>query len=116
MRGAAYLRALGALVPPPPPGAPPPGPFALSAPGALERLAQQADLRPEENTIVECVWRYPDLDTALRGLLSTGPAIRAVRHSGENAVRLAVIEAIAPFRTAQGGYRIENTFRYLVAR
>jgi SAM-dependent methyltransferase len=111
---AAYLRVLGKLVPPPPPGAP--GPFALSAPGALERLVTEAGLTPVEQVDVECMWRYPDLDTALRGLLSAGPAIHALRHSGERRLRRAVTEAIAPFRTTQGSYQIENTFRYLVAR
>jgi SAM-dependent methyltransferase len=111
---AGYLRAVGALVPPPPPGAP--GPFALSLPGALERFAVEAGFTPGEHANVECVWSYADLDTALRGLLSTGPAVRALRQVGEERVRRAVTEAIAPFRTARGGYRIENTFRYLVAR
>jgi SAM-dependent methyltransferase len=111
---AGYLRALGALSPPPPPGAP--GPFALSEPGALERLAVAAGLTPGDQLEVECTWYYPELDTALRGLLSAGPAVRAVRHSGEERVRRAVTDAITPFRTARGGYRIENTFRCLIAR
>jgi SAM-dependent methyltransferase len=111
---AGYLRALDALLPPPPPGGP--GPFALSEPGALERLAIEAGLTPGEHLEVECIWHYTDLDTALRGLLSAGPAVRAARHSGEDRVRRAVTEAIMPFRTARGGYRIENTFRCLIAR
>jgi SAM-dependent methyltransferase len=111
---AAYLRALGALLPPPPPDAP--GPFALSAPGALERLAIEAGLTPGEHLEVECTWCYAELDTALRGLLSIGPAVRAVREAGAERVRRAVTEAIAPFRTARGAYQIENTFRFLVVR
>lgn len=111
---AAYLGALGALLPAPPPGAP--GPFALSEPGALERLAREAGLTPLENTVVECTWRYADLETALRGLLAAGPAVRAMRHSGEEPVRQAVTMAIAPFRTLRSGYQIENRFRFLVAR
>jgi SAM-dependent methyltransferase len=111
---AGYLRALGALLPPPPPGAP--APFALSEPGALERLAVEAGLTPGDHLDVECTWYYAELDTALRGLLSAGPAVRAVRHAGEERVRRAVTEAITPFRTARGGYRIENTFRCLVTR
>jgi SAM-dependent methyltransferase len=39
---AAIIQALGSLLPPPPPGAP--GPFALSAPGALEDLVHRAGL------------------------------------------------------------------------
>ncbi len=111
---AAYLGALGALLPAPAPGAP--GPFALSDPGALERLAREAGLTPLENTVVECTWSYADLDTALRGLLAAGLAVRAIRHSGEEPVRQAVTTAIAPFRTLRSGYQIENRFRFLVAR
>jgi ubiquinone/menaquinone biosynthesis C-methylase UbiE len=110
---AAYLGALDGLLPPPP-GAP--GPFALAEPGALERLVREAGLAPIESTVVECTWRYTDLDTALRGLLSAGPAVSATRHAGEEPVRRAVTAAIAPFRTLQGSYHVENTFRFLVAR
>jgi SAM-dependent methyltransferase len=110
---AAYLRALGSFLPPPPPGAP--GPFALSTPGALEELAGRAGLAARQADEVTCVWEYPDRPTALRGLLAAGPAVRAVRAAGEEAVGGAVAAAIAPFRNAQGGYRIENAFRFLIA-
>jgi SAM-dependent methyltransferase len=111
---AGYLGALAALLPQPAPGAP--SPFALSEPGALEQLAREAGFTPAESTVTDCTWRYADLETALRGLLSAGPAVRAVRHSGEEPVRRAVTAAIAPFRTAQGGYQIENSFRCLLVR
>jgi SAM-dependent methyltransferase len=110
---AEYLGALSALLPPAPAGAP--GPFALSAPGALEDLVATAGLRPAEAVMVDCIWSYPDLETALRGLLSAGPAIKAIRHAGEAAVRDGVTEAIRQFRTTRGEYELENTFRYLVA-
>lgn len=109
----AYLAALGALLPPPPPGAP--GPWALSQDGALEALASQADLTPTEVVDVDCPWVYRDEATALRGLLSAGPAMRAIRHAGEPAAREAVLKAIAPFKTASGGYEMQNKFRYLIA-
>jgi SAM-dependent methyltransferase len=111
---AAYLAALASLAPPPPPGTP--GPFALSEPGALERLAREGGLTARESAEVDCIWRYPDLDTALRGLLSAGPAVRAIRHSGVSRVRAAAAAAISPFRTVRGGYQLENRFRYLVAQ
>ena len=111
---APYLAALGALLPPLPLGAP--GPFALSGPGALDRLARDAGLAPVESFDVECAWRYSDLARALRGLLSSGPAVRAIRHAGESPVRDAVTKAIRPFRTARDGYQLENTFRVLVAQ
>jgi hypothetical protein len=31
-------------------------------------------------------------------------------------VRDEIVEALAPYRTAGGGYRLENEFRFLVAR
>jgi hypothetical protein len=51
----------------------------------------------------------------LRGLLSVGPAVRAIAASGEERVREAVAQAIAPFTDGVSGYRIANTFRYLSA-
>jgi len=111
---AGYLAALGSLLPPPPPGAP--GPFALSDPAALRALAARAGLRPEDAVDVPVVWQYADLPTALRGLLSAGPAARAIDIAGETAVRDAVTCALAPFRTSNGGYCLENEFTFLVAR
>jgi SAM-dependent methyltransferase len=109
----AYLGALGRLLPPPPPGAP--GPFALSADGALEALAQRAGLTPRAVHTVACPWVYPDAATVLRGLMASGPAIRAIQAKGEDAVRDAVLDALAPFRMPAGGYRLSNSFRYLIA-
>jgi len=109
-----YLAALGALMPPAPPGTE--GPFALSAPGKLEALAREAGLTPIGAHDVSCPWIFPDLPTALRGLMSTGRAIAAIRRSGESAVLDAVTASIAPFRAADGHYRLETTFRYLESR
>jgi hypothetical protein len=64
---------------------------------------------------VSCPWEFPDLTVALRGLLASGPVVLAIRTSGEEKVRAATTEAIAPFRTSAGGYRLENKFRYLLA-
>ena len=108
-----YLSALAALLPTPPPGAP--GPYVLSADGALEALADRAGLTAQAVREVACPWVYPDRATALRGLLASGPAVRAAELAGEEAVRDAILSAIAPFRVPGGGYRLTNTFRYLVA-
>jgi SAM-dependent methyltransferase len=111
---AAYIAALGSLLPPPPPGAP--GPYALSADGALEALATEAGMTPGIVETVDCPWEYPDEKTALRGLLSSGPAIRAIQHAGEEVVRDVVLSVIAPFKTNSGGYRLKNNFRYMIAK
>src|SRR5205085_6460440 len=110
---AVYLAALGSLMPPPPPGAP--GPFALSAPGALEALATDAGLEPVDAAEVSCAWRFADLESALSAMLAAGPAVKAIRCSGEEAARDAVAAAVEPFRRPAGDYEIGSAFRYLVA-
>lgn len=111
---AAYIKALGSVLPPPPAGAP--GPFALSAPGALASLMTDAGIEVIDVDDAESPFEYPDEETALRALLSAGPAVRAIRHAGEDAVRNAVRDAIRPYRLSHGGYRMECKFRYALGR
>jgi hypothetical protein len=59
---------------------------------------------------------YASEAVALRGLMSAGPVVLAITTSGEEKVRAALLESIAPYRTSAGGYRLENKFRYVVAR
>jgi SAM-dependent methyltransferase len=110
---AAYLAALGSLLPPAPPNAP--GPFALSEPSALEELALEAGATPGASSDVETRWEYANLTTALRGLLAAGPAVRAIEHAGEPSVIRAVTDVLEPFVSADGSVRLENEFRYLIA-
>jgi SAM-dependent methyltransferase len=109
----AALRALGPLLPPPPPDAP--GPFALSYPGALEQLAEQAGLTPTNDGYIEITFDYPDESALLRGNNSNGPVVLAERISGQAAVINAVRDALAPFRTVSGRYRIETEWRHVTA-
>lgn len=108
---AAIFAALGPLMAPAPGS---PGPFALSEKAALEGLVRLGGLEPGTPEDVVCVWDYPDLETALRGVLSAGPAVRALRHSGEGPVREAATAALEPFMDRRGGYRLENVFRFVV--
>ena len=102
------------MLPPPPPGAP--GPFALPDKVKLSALASDAGLTPLEVIDVECPWNFASLDTALRGMLSAGPAERAIRNSAMECARDAVAKAIAPYRKPSGEYHLNNKFRYLIAR
>jgi SAM-dependent methyltransferase len=111
---APYLAAVGRLIPPPPPGAP--GPFALSAPGALEALAEKAGLKPEAAKTVTTTMHFPNESTALRGLLASGAVERAIRTSGEDMVRGAVADAIRPCRQSGGSYAFSNEWRFLLSR
>jgi SAM-dependent methyltransferase len=114
MPAAALVVALRPLLPPLPPGAP--GPFALSDEGALRTLVSEAGLSPEAVVDVESPWEYPDLPTALRGLNASGVAVRAMRNSSADAVTKAHTDALAAFKRADGSYRIEARFRFIVAR
>jgi len=113
MEAASILAALKPLLPPPPPGAP--GPFALSDESVLRSFATEAGLSPVEILDVDSPWHYPDLATALRGLKGAGVTIKAVEHSGEEAVDSAHVDALAPFRKADDSYTIGANFRCLVA-
>ena len=58
---------------------------------------------------------YPDLDTAVRTQLSSGPARLAIEHAGEPSTRKALAAAFAGSRQPDGSYRQDNAFRYLIA-
>ncbi len=92
-----------------------PDPFALSAPGALEGLAQQAGLRLVGGGRINCPFAYPDLDSAVRGLLSTGFFDAAAERAGEDAVSGELAAALSAFRGESGAVRMTNVFRYVLA-
>ncbi|MBK6007188.1 hypothetical protein JJB11_13895 [Ramlibacter ginsenosidimutans] len=97
----------------PPPGAP--GPFALSDKDALTAFVEGSGLRPLEIQDVECVWRYPDLMTGLRGLAAAGVAVRAAENSSDADVDRVHDAALAPFAKADGSYEIRAVFRWMTA-
>jgi hypothetical protein len=47
--------------------------------------------------------------------MSTGVAALAIRQAGAEAVQQAIAEALAPFRTSEGGYCQRNRLRYVIA-
>ena len=110
---ATYLAAIGRLLPPPPPGAP--GPFALSEEGKLEDLLTTAGFTITSTTDLPTTWDYPDLATALKGLLSAGPATRAIDHSGYEKVYAAISEAAQPYLQPNGHVVYHNKFRIVTA-
>lgn len=114
MEVVALLTALKSLLPPPPPGAP--GPFALSDKTTLRQFATDAGLEPVEIFDVDSPWIYADRTAAMRGLMSTGNAVRAMEQIDEDVVTEAYAKAIAPFRQSDGSYRATAWFRCLLAR
>jgi hypothetical protein len=93
-----------------------PGPFALSDEHALRGFATKASLEPVEVVDVDTLFRYADLSTALRGLMSSGNAIRTAELSSDDAVRKAYTGSLEGFRQPDGSYRIGATFRCLFTR
>src|SRR5262249_25655158 len=87
----------------------------LSTPGALEGIAGEAGLTPQESFDISWPFRYDDDDALVRAMFSAAGIAEAIVTSTEQA-RAAVLAALAPYRTDDGGYVLENEWHYLVAR
>ncbi|MFC5666972.1 SAM-dependent methyltransferase [Kitasatospora misakiensis] len=90
-------------------------PFELSPPGALEDLLAGTGLRPAGGGRVGCPFAYPDVDSAVRGLHSTGLYDAAAEFSGPPLVAKELEEALQPYLRPDGTVRMANVFRYLIA-
>jgi SAM-dependent methyltransferase len=112
----AFGRALEPLLGGPPPGTRPgpPGPPPLSAEGRLAKLVGLAGLEVDLVEDVRCAFDLVDECALLAALYSAELGRRAVEVAGRAPVRRAVLAGLAPYRTADGGYRLENTFRLVV--
>ena len=110
---ATYLKAVGSLLPLPPPGAP--GPFALTENKALENVLSDIGFKNIDSVDVPSVWDYPTHDIALRGLLSAGPAVRAIEHSGIDKVSETISAAMEPYVKGNGNVVYHNKFRIVFA-
>ena len=108
------LRAVGALSAAPDADEAPRSKFGLHEPGVLEGMAEAAGLRPVEAHDVITAMEFGD-EERVRELLSPGSVVLATRIAGEAAVRAAIRDALAPFRMADGTYRVENEWHYLVS-
>lgn len=83
---------------------------------ALEESAHRAGLRPDGSGRVSCPFGYADLDSAVRGLLSTGLFDEAVAATDADQVEKELTEALHQHRRPDGTIWMPNVFRYLVAR
>lgn len=82
----------------------------------LEEVAQRAGLRPDGSGRVACPFGYSDLDSAVRGLLSTGLFDAAVAATDRNQVDKELTEALHAHQRPDGTVWMPNVFRYLIAR
>lgn len=82
----------------------------------LEEVALGAGLRPDGSGRVACPFGYAGLDSAVRGMLSTGLFDAAIAASDENQVGKELTEALHAHQRPDGTVWMPNVFRYLIAR
>ena len=84
--------------------------------GVLEDIAIRAGLTPEQAFDTTWSYRFPDHATLRRALVAPAGIGTLVGPAREEAVKDAIIDGLAAHRTADGGYRLQNSFHYLLAR
>ncbi|MEV6685122.1 methyltransferase type 11 [Streptomyces sp. NPDC051130] len=83
------------------------------SPRDLDALAAGAGLVPDGSGRVFCPFGYADVDSAVRGLLSTGLYEPA---SDPAQVEKELTEALHPYERPDGAVWLPNIFRYVIAR
>ncbi|MFD7388845.1 SAM-dependent methyltransferase [Streptomyces sp. NPDC059852] len=82
----------------------------------LEEVAQRAGLRIDGSGRVACPFGYADVDSAVRGLKSTGLFDAAITATDQAQVDKELAEALHPHQRRDGTVWMPNVFRYLIAR
>ncbi|MEU3249480.1 SAM-dependent methyltransferase [Streptomyces sp. NPDC006997] len=82
----------------------------------LEEVAQRAGLALDGSGRVACPFGYANLDSAVRGLLSTGLFDAAITATDREQVDKELTEALHPHQRPDGTVWMPNVFRYLIAR
>jgi SAM-dependent methyltransferase len=100
--------------PPRPPDAPPDPD--LSQPGMLEELATQAGLTPETTFATSWALTYPDEEALARALVAPAGLALLAGPEREEELRAAIVAGLEPYRADDGSYRLENEYRFLIAR
>ncbi|HZQ66556.1 MAG TPA: class I SAM-dependent methyltransferase [Gaiellaceae bacterium] len=102
------------FLPPRPPDAPPDPD--LSQPGLLRGLAVEAGLAPEQEFGVTWALEYPDEPTLARAMVAVAGLAVVAGPERESELKRAIVDGLAPYRRADGSYRLSNEFRVLIAR
>jgi SAM-dependent methyltransferase len=87
----------------------------VTEPARLRAMAERAGLRVDRLDEVVVLFEYGDEDELLGPLFASGLARAVARRSDPGAVRDAVLRRLEPYRTGNGGYRLENLCRVLLA-
>ncbi|MBB1242095.1 methyltransferase domain-containing protein [Streptomyces durbertensis] len=82
----------------------------------LEELARRAGLEPVDAGEVDCPFGYPDVESAVRGLLSTGFYGAALQSTDEQQLAKELVETLHAYTRPDGTVWLPNLFHYVVAR
>jgi SAM-dependent methyltransferase len=112
------LEAMKAIVrpflPPRPPDAPPDPD--LSQPGILAAIAIDAGLTPEDEFDTTWAYDYPDEEMLGRAAVAVAGLAVLVGPEREHEIKRAIVDGLAPYRSADGRYRLSNEYHFLIAR
>lgn len=85
-------------------------------PGVLEDIAERAGVRPEQAFDVQMAFEFPDEATLRRALVAPAGIALIVGPEREAELGDAIVTGLAPYRTADGSYRLASEFHHLIAR
>jgi hypothetical protein len=94
----------------------PPSGTPITEPTQLRAVTERSGLDVDRVDRVVCPFDYADEEELLSSVFDSALGRAVGRRAGPVALREAVLERLEPYRTAQGGYRLMNVFRVLVAR
>lgn len=88
---------------------------AINAPGEAERILTEAGFIEIERGTTAAIVEFMDDEHAWRIMRSPGLIVPSLEHTGEEEVRRQLLEAIAPFKAADGSYRFVNELVHVTA-
>lgn len=90
------------------------GPFALSSYAIMDALLDDQGMSIAKEHDAPCEFKYPDIETALKGHMSAGPSQGAIAVSGKEAVEDAIMRSLRTFKKDDGSISIKNTFKVFI--
>jgi SAM-dependent methyltransferase len=93
-----------------------PEPEPLCARGVLEGLATAAGLVPDSAFDVSYAFDYPDRHELVARMLAPAPIAAHAARKGDAVVARAIVDSLAPYRRADGGYVLVNEWHHLITR
>jgi SAM-dependent methyltransferase len=88
----------------------------IGANGVAEQMFIDAGFTDLERGATSAIQEFANADMAWRCLRSPGLVLPALEAVGEEALRATVLDAIEPFRTPGGGYRLVNELTHVIGR